>query len=169
MLRQAISVVIPAFNEEKSIGLVIEQTTQVLDSLGVPYEIIVVDDGSTDNTARVASTYKATVISYPQNIGKGHALRKGFQQAQGEIIVMIDSDGTHRPKEITDLVTPLFNGTDIVAGSRFLGTIADSTTRINRVGNFLLNTTIASLTGTRITDSQQDSEPSKNKQSTKCT
>jgi glycosyltransferase involved in cell wall biosynthesis len=154
MLHQAISVVIPAYNEEKSIGLVIEQTTQVLDSLGVPYEIIVVDDGSTDNTARIASTYKTTVISYPQNIGKGHALRKGFQQAQGEIIVMIDSDGTHRPKEITALVTPLFNGTDIVAGSRFLGSIAGSTTRINRVGNFLLNTTIASLTGTRITDSQ---------------
>ncbi len=154
MQRQAISVIIPAYNEEKSIGLVIEQTTQALDSLQVPYEIIVVDDGSSDNTSRVASKYKTTVITYPQNRGKGYALRQGFEQAQGEIIVTIDSDGTHKPKEIPDLVTPLYNGTDIVAGSRFLGTDNDSTTQLNRIGNYIFNTTITALTGKRITDSQ---------------
>jgi glycosyltransferase involved in cell wall biosynthesis len=154
MLRQAISVVIPAYNEEKSIGQVIEETITVMDTMQVPYEIIVVDDGSIDKTARVASTYKATVISYATNRGKGYALRKGFQQAQGQIIVTIDSDGTHRPKEIPDLVTPLFNGADIVAGSRFLGRDNDSTTQLNRIGNFFFNTTIATLTGTRVTDSQ---------------
>lgn len=154
MLRQAISVVIPAYNEERSIGQIIEETITVMDTMQVPYEIIVVDDGSTDKTARVASTYKATVISYPTNRGKGYALRKGFQQAQGEIIVTIDSDGTHKPKEIPDLVTPLFNGTDIVAGSRFLGRGPDSTTQLNRIGNFLFNTTITTLTRKRVTDSQ---------------
>ena len=146
--------VIPAYNEEKSIGQVIEQTTQVLDSLQVPYEIIVVDDGSIDNTSRVASTYKTTVISYPQNRGKGYALRQGFKQAQGEIIVTIDSDGTHKPKEIPDLVTPLYNGTDIVAGSRFLGRTSDSTTQLNRIGNYFFNTTINALTRKHVTDSQ---------------
>ena len=146
--------VIAAYNEEKSVGTVIEETTQVMDSFGVPYEIIVVDDGSKDNTARVASTYKTTVISYPKNMGKGYAVRKGIQKAQGQIIVTIDADGSHRPKEIPDIVTPLFNGTDIVAGSRFMGSGSDFTTRINRVGNFFFNATIASLTGRRITDSQ---------------
>lgn len=154
MQEQAISVIIAAYNEEKSVGTVIGETMQALDSLGAPYEIIVVDDGSTDNTARVASTYKTTVISYPKNMGKGYALRKGIQKAQGQIIVTIDADGSHRPKEIPDLVTPLFNGTDIVAGSRFLGSGSDFTTRINRVGNFLFNITIASLTGKRVSDSQ---------------
>ena len=127
---------------------------QVLNSLAVPYEIIVVSDGSTDNTARVASTYKITVLSYPKNMGKGYAVRKGIQIAQGQIIVTIDADGSHRPKEIPDLVTPLFNGTDIVAGSRFLGSGSDFTTTINRVGNFIFNTLIAGLTGKRVTDSQ---------------
>ncbi len=154
MQDQAISVVIAAYNEEKSIGTVIEETMQVMDSLGAPYEIIVVDDGSTDHTARVASTYKTTVISYPKNMGKGYAIRRGIQKAQGQIIVTIDADGSHRPKEIPDLVTPLFNGTDIVAGSRFMGSGSDFTTRINRVGNFLFNATITSLTGKQVTDSQ---------------
>ncbi|HVP16117.1 MAG TPA: glycosyltransferase family 2 protein [candidate division Zixibacteria bacterium] len=154
MTDSVISVVIPAYNEEKSIGTVIEETTQVLDGLGAPYEIIVVDDGSIDNTARVASTYKTTVISYPKNMGKGYAVRKGIERAQGEIIVTIDADGSHRPKEIPDLVIPAFNGTDIVAGSRFLGSGTDFTTRINRIGNFVFNATIAGLTGRLVTDSQ---------------
>jgi glycosyltransferase involved in cell wall biosynthesis len=115
---------------------------------------VVVDDGSTDNTARVASTYKTTVISYSENMGKGYAVRKGIQKAQGQIIVTIDADGAHRPKEIPDLVAPLFNGTDIVAGSRFLGSGSDFTNRINRLGNFLFNATITSLTGKQVTDSQ---------------
>ena len=153
-MQKAISIVIPAYNEEKSVGNVIEETIQVMDSLGCPYEIIVVDDGSTDGTYQAASKYKATVISYPINRGKGYAVRRGFERATGDIIVMIDSDGTHTPKEIPELVEPLFNGTDIVAGSRFLGSIGESTTMIHRVGNFFINTAIASLTGQRITDSQ---------------
>jgi glycosyltransferase involved in cell wall biosynthesis len=132
----------------------IEQITQVLNSMTAPYEIIVVNDGSTDNTARVASSYKAIIVSYPENRGKGYAVRRGVQEAQGQIIVTIDADGAHRPKEIPDLVAPLFHGFDIVAGSRFLGSGADFTTSINRVGNFLFNTTIAGLTGKRVTDSQ---------------
>lgn len=146
--------IIPAYNEQKSIGQVIEQTVHVMKSMRVPYEIIVVDDGSTDTTTRKAFAHKVTVVTYPKNRGKGYALRKGFQQAQGEFIVTIDSDGSHRPEEIPGLLTPLFSGTDIVAGSRFMSKARDFTTGINRVGNFLFNTAIAALTGRRVTDSQ---------------
>ena len=154
MQRSVISVIIPAYNEERTIGEVISGTIATMDNLGLPYEIIVVDDGSTDNTRRIASTYKATVLANPVNLGKGHSLRKGFQHAQGDIIVTIDSDGSHSPKEIPDLLDPLFNGVDIVAGSRFLGSGRESTTRLNRLGNLMFNTTITAFSRQRITDSQ---------------
>ncbi|MEM2522655.1 MAG: glycosyltransferase family 2 protein, partial [Candidatus Bathyarchaeia archaeon] len=79
MPNTVVSVVIPAYNEEKTIGNVLEETVQVMESLGLPYEIIVVDDGSEDRTREVASRYKATVLSNGRNMGKGYALRKGFQ------------------------------------------------------------------------------------------
>jgi len=154
MLRSSVSVVIPAFNEQKTIGHVIEETISVMDSLGVPYEIIIVDDGSTDRTGQVATTYKATVLTNERNRGKGYAMRKGYEQATGDIIVTLDADGAHSPKEIPDLINPLSNGTDIVGGSRFLGNSADSTTRLNRLGNFIFNTAIATLTRKPVTDSQ---------------
>jgi glycosyltransferase involved in cell wall biosynthesis len=155
MHRSVISVVIPAYNEEQTIGNVISDTITVMDSLGTPYEIIVVDDGSTDNTRQIASRYKAIVLSNGKNGGKGYALRKGFQHAQGDIIVTIDADGAHAPKEIPDLTYPLLNGVDMVSGSRFLGNgRKDSTSSLNRLGNFLFNTTIMALTGKHVSDSQ---------------
>jgi glycosyltransferase involved in cell wall biosynthesis len=149
-----VSVVIPAYNEEKTIGNVIEETIQIMDSFGLPYEIIVVDDGSTDRTKEVASRYKATVLSNGKNRGKGYALRKGFQHAQGDIIVTIDADGSHKPKEIPDLINPLFNGADMVAGSRFLGNGQNHTSKLHMLGNHLINMTIMVLTRKLITDSQ---------------
>jgi glycosyltransferase involved in cell wall biosynthesis len=154
MQNSVISVVIPAYNEQKTIGNIIEETTQIMDALGMPYEIIVVDDGSIDRTREIASRYKATVLSNGKNQGKGYALRKGFQHAQGDIIVTIDADGSHNPKEIPDLINPLFNGTDIVAGSRFLGQEKDHTSKLHTVGNYLINMTIMILTRKKITDSQ---------------
>lgn len=149
-----ISVVIPAYNEEKTIGGVIEETIQVMDSLGMPYEIIVVDDGSTDRTREVASRYKATVLVNERNQGKGYAMKKGFQRAQGDIIVTIDADGAHNPKEIPDLLNPLFKGADIVTGSRFLEGRKDHTSKLNALGNQFFNATIMVLTRKMITDSQ---------------
>jgi glycosyltransferase involved in cell wall biosynthesis len=150
----AISIVIPAYNEAQTIGNVIEETLTVMDSLRLPYEIIIVDDGSTDNTRRIATNYKATVLHNGKNRGKGHAVRKGFRHAQGDIIVTIDADGSHSPKEIPELINPLFNGTDVVSGSRFLGTGKYFTTRLNRLGNSLFNITIMILTRKHVTDSQ---------------
>lgn len=154
MHRSTVTIVIPAYNEEKTIGNVIFETISIMNGLDLPYEIIVVDDGSTDKTGQIASTHKAIVLSNKRNYGKGYALRRAFQHATGDIIVTIDSDGEHKPKEIPDLLEPLFNGTDIVAGSRFLGSHGRATTHLNVIGNFLFNAAIMTLTGKVVTDSQ---------------
>lgn len=154
MQSAVVSVIIPAYNEEKAIGNVIEETIQIMDSLGLPYEVIVVDDGSTDRTREVASRYKVRLLSNTRNRGKGYALRRGFQHARGDIIVTIDADGSHKPKEIPDLINPLFNGIDIVAGSRFLGGSKDHTSKLHLLGNHLINATIMVLTRKLVTDSQ---------------
>lgn len=154
MQPNVLSVIIPAYNEGKTIGHVIEETMQVMEALKLPYEIVVVDDGSVDRTREVASKYKVMVVSYERNRGKGYALRKGLEHAQGDIIVTIDADGSHDPKEIPDLIKPLFNGADVVAGSRFIGEAKDHTSKVHQFGNSLINSTIMVLTGKRITDSQ---------------
>jgi glycosyltransferase involved in cell wall biosynthesis len=154
MHQSVISVVIPAYNEERTIGNVVSETISVMGSIGMPYEILIVDDGSSDMTRQIATGYKATVLSNGKNRGKGYTLRKGFQHAQGDIIVTVDADGAHKPKEILSLIQPLFNGVDITAGSRFLGPGKDSTSRLNRLGNILFNIVIMILTGKLITDSQ---------------
>lgn len=149
-----VSVIIPAYNEEKTIGAVIEETLQIMDGVGLPYEVIVVDDGSTDRTREVASKYKVTVICNGRNYGKGYALRKGFQHAKGDIIVTIDADGSHKPKEIPDLINALLEGADIVAGSRFLGKNNNHTSKLHVFGNHLINLIIMAFTRKMITDSQ---------------
>ncbi len=154
MHRSSISVIIPAYNEEKTIGTVISNTLEIMDGIAVPYEIIVVNDGSTDKTGIVASMYKAIVLTNKVNRGKGYSLRRALKVAQGSIIITLDSDGEHKPKEIPDLLEPLHNGADIVAGSRFLGSPSEVTTKLNVVGNFLFNAAIMTLTGQRVTDSQ---------------
>jgi glycosyltransferase involved in cell wall biosynthesis len=150
-----VSIIIPAYNEEKTVGTVIRGTSEIMDLYGLPYEIIVVNDGSTDNTVQVASsTRKATVFSNESNRGKGYCLRKALKYAHGDIIVTLDSDGEHKPKEIPDLLNPLFEGHDIVSGSRFMSNRPGATTKLNQVGNFLFNTAIMTLTGKQVTDSQ---------------
>lgn len=154
MRRSAVTIIIPAYNEEATIGNVISETTTIMNDLNVPYEIIVIDDGSTDKTGKIASTHKVTVLSNEENSGKGYSLRRALNHANGDIIVTIDADGEHKPKEIPDLIEPLLNGTDIVAGSRFLGSQTEVTTRLNKIGNSIFNLVIMMLTGKRVTDSQ---------------
>ena len=81
-------------------------------------------------------------------------MRKALLYARGDIIVTIDADGEHKPKEIPDLINPLLGGADIVSGSRFLGNQSEVTTRLNMIGNNFFNVAIMTLTGRQITDSQ---------------
>jgi len=114
-----ISVVIPAFNEAKTIGRVVEEVK------GKVSQVIVVDDGSTDQTAELAKRSGATVINHFLNRGQGAALQTGinFALSQGaDIIVTFDADGQLEPGEINQVVEPLLLGNvDVVLGSRFLG------------------------------------------------
>jgi glycosyltransferase involved in cell wall biosynthesis len=149
-----VSVILPAFNESLTIGDVISNLIRSLDQIGLPYEIIVVDDGSADLTGEMAKEVGAKVISLSSNHGKGYALRKGLTEASGNIIVTMDADGVHDSSEIKELIEPLMNGADIVAGSRFLKEYARrrSSSLINRIGNFLFNVVVTVLTNRQISD-----------------
>lgn len=151
-----VSIVIPAYNEEKTIGDVLFRTNRIMETLRIPYEIIVVDDGSSDKTSLLAERHKATIISNGTNKGKGHALKRGLQKAIGNIIVTMDADGSHPPEEIPKLLKPLLlNSADIVSGSRFLGNREKgSIKKLHVVGNYFFNLLILLLTKKRVTDSQ---------------
>jgi glycosyltransferase involved in cell wall biosynthesis len=152
-----ISLIIPAYNEEETIGDVISSTVEIMNSLGYSFEIIVVNDGSTDKTklaAALSSKQGVRIFSNESNRGKGYCLRKAAMYMKGDILVTLDSDGEHNPKEIPDLLAPIFEGFDIVAGSRFLGNSRNVTSKLNQVGNRFFNTAIMVLTGKRVSDSQ---------------
>ena len=104
---------IPAHNEERAIYQVVRGAGQYAG------EIIVVDDGSTDDTARVAKEAGARVVSHDKRKGYIGAIRTGFQRAHGDIIITIDADGEHRPEDIPLLLKPIYEGkADLVLGAR---------------------------------------------------
>jgi len=150
-----ISVVIPAYNEEENIEGILLRTDKALEALNLPYEVIVVDDGSTDKTRFLAEKHKVTVISNGNNQGKGYALKRGLQKVRGGLVITMDADGSHRPEDIKRLVKQLMNGADVVMGSRFLSKLEkDSTKKLHIFGNKLFNLLIRILTKQYITDSQ---------------
>jgi len=151
-----VSVVIPVFNEEATIGNIVTRTKKTLEQLGVSYEILVVDDGSDDRSADIAQELKAHVLRDPHQ-GKGFALRSGFRQAEGELVVTLDADGSHQPEEIPLVLRYIReNKADFVVGSRFFNSEANKTKipKINRTGNKMFNYLIGYLTGVKISDSQ---------------
>jgi len=117
---KGVSIVIPAYNEEQGIGLVLEQLLQVTDELGNEREIIVVDDGSHDATAEVAERYKGvTVLRHQDNRGYGAALKSGIRNAQHELVCITDADGTYPNERIPDLVKYLLESRyHMVVGAR---------------------------------------------------
>jgi len=153
-----LSVLIPAYNEEKTVGSVIQRTHRVLMYLGLPYEIIVVDDGSTDATAKVSSQNRVLLVSNGINRGKGYSLCMGIQKSRGSIIITIDADGAHQPEEIPKLLLPILRRNpriDAVVGSRFLGDLEESAmSNLHFAGNKIINLVIRILTGKWVTDSQ---------------
>ena len=115
-----LSVIIPVYNEEKTIRRVIERVRAV----GISKEIIVVDDGSTDGTPQVLAEMEPDadlhLFRHPRNQGKGAALRTGFGQATGAIVIVQDADLEYDPAEYARLIQPIVEGAaDVVYGSRF--------------------------------------------------
>jgi glycosyltransferase involved in cell wall biosynthesis len=150
-----VSVVVPAYNEQNSIDDILTRTRRVVEASRMSYELIVVDDGSSDRTRELALRHKAIVLWNKTNQGKGAALRKGISHACGDIVVTMDADGSHDPEDIPRLILPVLNGATLSLGTRFLTDEGRRTTKkINLVGNKLFNFSIRLLTGRRITDSQ---------------
>lgn len=111
-----VSVIIPAFNEDKTVGSVVK-TVKSLDYID---EIIVVDDGSHDNTAREAEKAGATVIQHMKNRGKGAAIKTGFKNSKGEIIVFIDADIENlTPEKVDAIIKPIINGEADITKTKF--------------------------------------------------
>ncbi len=115
-----LSVVVPVYNEEDSIQNVVEDLEETLSSVGMPFEIIVVDDGSTDNTLQsvrlLLEHCHLRVISYSMNQGKTAAMMTGFHHAEGDYIVLMDGDGQFLAKDIPKMVRRLEEGCDVVNG-----------------------------------------------------
>jgi len=113
MTQTSVSIIIPAYNEAGNIGEIVNR----LSGLYPDAEIIVVNDGSTDETASVARGSGAIVYSHPYNIGNGAAIKSGIRIASGDILVFMDGDGQHDPKDIEKMLS-YFPDYDMVVGAR---------------------------------------------------
>src|SRR4051794_40436282 len=143
-----VSVVIPTLNEERNLPHVFAKLPADID------EVIVVDGSSLDRTVAVARELRPGVVVVQQTrTGKGNALACGFAACSGDIIVMIDADGSTDPAEIPSFVAELTAGADFVKGSRFdKGGHSHDITKLRKVGNDGLNLVVNVLFGTRFTD-----------------
>jgi glycosyltransferase involved in cell wall biosynthesis len=145
-------VIIPAYDEGRAIAEVIGRVRQALPAAA----ILVVDDGSRDDTARSARSAGALVVSHPFNMGYGVAIQTGYKYgvAQGyDYLVQIDGDGQHDPAFIPTLLEPLATGeTDFVIGSRFLEPGSYTPPLLRRLGMGFFRAIIRLVTGERVTD-----------------
>ena len=117
MKREAVTVLIPAYNEEKGVGNVVHQVHRSLTKARIPHEILVVDDGSKDGTAAKARQAGALVVSMGENRGYGASLKAGMRQARYNLIAMLDADGTYPPEELPALIR-LVETADMAVGAR---------------------------------------------------
>lgn len=139
------TVIVPAYNEARALPMVLEELRQAL-RLPDLVEIIVVDDGSTDETGLVASRYPCRVVSHESNRGKAEAIRTGIASARGDRIICIDADGTYPAGTIPAMIEAL-ESADVVLGSRSNG--RKNIPWPNRIGNYLLRSPLHVLYGFR--------------------
>lgn len=157
MKKQLISVVIPCYNEERTINELISAVIER--NIDLELEIIVIDDFSTDNSRIILNQRYSQgdithLVFHEKNMGKGAALRSGFQIATGDIILVQDADLEYDPSEYKKIIQPILDGkADVVFGSRFSG---GSTVRVlyfwHRVGNGFLTLLSNMFTNLNLTD-----------------
>ena len=153
---QVLSVVIPAYNEEEGIADIVKRVLAVqpaLDRVGISgLELIVVDDGSADRTAEIASASEGVrLIRHERNRGYGAAIKTGFGAARGQLVAFLDADGTYPPESFPELCVKALNGADLVVGSRRSGS-ASEMPLVRRVGNLLWSSLVSILGNRRVAD-----------------
>jgi glycosyltransferase involved in cell wall biosynthesis len=148
-----ISVVIPCLDEEAAVGTVVEQAWDGITRSGRTGEVIVVDNGSSDDSARVAAAAGGRVVYEPRR-GYGRAYLTGIANASGDYLVMVDADGTYPVQELGAFVDSLESANDLVLGSRFKGTIHQGAMPWShrRIGNPILTGLLNGLFGIRVSD-----------------
>jgi glycosyltransferase involved in cell wall biosynthesis len=148
-----ILIIIPAYNE----GARIAEVVQDARNAAPDFDILVVNDGSRDDTAQSAQAAGAVVVSHPFNLGYGVAIQTGYKYALAkgyDFVVQMDGDGQHAPAYIKDLLAPVLAGeTDFTLGSRFLDVVSYTPSLARKVGMAFFRWLVSTLTKTRITDS----------------
>jgi glycosyltransferase involved in cell wall biosynthesis len=151
----SVSIVMPCLNEEATVGVCVSKAAGWLDRRGIPGEVLVVDNGSTDASIAVAEAAGARVV-HERRRGYGQAYLRGFAEARSDYIVMGDSDDTYDFSDLDALIAPLDRGADMVVGNRFAGGIAAGAMpwAHRYIGSPIINLVIRLFFGARIGDSQ---------------
>lgn len=145
----SLSVVIPAYNEEGAVRQIIDDVRREMDTTGVPYEVIVVDDGSSDRTLEIARETGAIVDSNQVNTGYGASLKRGIKHAQYEYVAIIDADGTYPAHYLPDMLLKCRNQ-DMVVGDRGAG--MKNVPWVRKPAKWVLNTFASFLAERKLND-----------------
>lgn len=153
MSKIEVSIIIPCLNEEETIGICVQKCMQVFRTQNLAGEVIVVDNGSADNSKTIAANSGAKVVSQPLK-GYGAAYLKGFEVAQGRFLAMGDADDTYDFRDIPVLIKGLREGYDLVIGSRFRGKILKGAMSFSHryIGNPILTAILNIFFSSRISD-----------------
>ncbi len=149
-------ITIPAYNEENTLGTVLQEIHEVMKQTKYNYKVLVVDDGSVDKTAEIAKNNKAKVVSHSINYGLATTFKTEIKEClkdKADIIVHTDADGQYPADKIPELIEQIKQGQSLVLGSRFLGKI-ESMPLMKRLGNVAFSKAISKIARVRITDAQ---------------
>ncbi len=144
-----VSVIVPLYNEVQSVTELFQDIQEVMKSIGCSYEILAIDDGSVDGTSTELSKFAdVRVIVHPYNKGNGASIKTGIRNATGRLVILMDGDGQHDPKEIPRLLT-YADAHELVIGSRTDGA---SQSRPRRLANRIYNSLATYVSGQRVVD-----------------
>jgi glycosyltransferase involved in cell wall biosynthesis len=141
----SLSIVIPAKNEAENLKRFLPRLLAVV----MDAEVIVVNDGSTDDTLSICEQHDVTVVTHPYSKGNGAAIKTGARTAKGEVIVFMDGDGQHKPEDISQMLEKLATGYDMAVGARDKQSQADS---FRAIANSVYNWLSSAITGHKILD-----------------